>query len=249
MDVYAACRGTVWRAVPLGRGAADRRGEHSYTLEGISPRHFFSLTKRIAMKRSQSKGFTLIEAMLALSIVSIAGSAILVGLANSIDSTVESVDRTVALGMAQQLMHEIEGKRYAGAGLGPYQAASSFGANSTERAGLERERYDDLDDFDGYTTSANSAPTDPWGIALGQDDADGDSRHTSFRIASDLYTDWRYDVQVYYVDPDDLSQSNSSGSTSDYRAVEVRVYIDDADGSAREIASLRKVFSYVPNPS
>jgi len=184
--------------------------------------------------------------MLAMSIVAIAGSAILIGLANSLDTTHDSLERTVASGIARQLMDEICGKRYAGAGIGPYQAVNTFGPNSWENSGAGRSRYDDVDDYHNYSSKP---PKDPWGIALGQDDRDGSQRHPNFHISSLQLANWREQVHVWYVNESDFAVKLPSYQTSNFRAVEVRVFIDEADGSTREVAFLRKVIGYVPEPN
>src|SRR5262245_37131325 len=56
--------------------------------------------------------FTLIEALIALSITSLAGAVLLLSVQSSLETTVEAVQRTIADGIAQQTIDEILTKRY-----------------------------------------------------------------------------------------------------------------------------------------
>ncbi len=76
--------------------------------------------------------------------------------------------------------------------------------------------------------------------------AAGGLRHQNFRIASYL-SNWRVEIDVYYVSNTDLTTALASGLTSNYRAVEVRVYINDPNGARRLLTTLRRVFAYVPS--
>jgi hypothetical protein len=51
---------------------------------------------------------------------------------------------------------------------------------------------------------------------------------------------------VYYVSNSDLKTKLSAGQTSDFKMVEVRVYIDDPNGARRLLTTLKRVFAYVP---
>mgnify|MGYP003343051482 CR=1 FL=1 len=52
-------------------------------------------------------GFSLIEALIALSITSIAGAVLLLSVQSSLDTTIEAVDKTIADGIAQQTIDEM----------------------------------------------------------------------------------------------------------------------------------------------
>ena len=59
------------------------------------------------------RAFTLVEAMLALSLTAIAGAALLLAAASSLDTTSHALEQTIALGMAEQLMDEVVGAPFA----------------------------------------------------------------------------------------------------------------------------------------
>src|SRR5207249_7453023 len=78
-------------------------------------------------------GFSLIEALIALTITSMAGAVLLLGVQSSLDTTLEAVERTIADGVAQQTMDEVLTKRYVGAGDNPL--GTTFGPLATELLG------------------------------------------------------------------------------------------------------------------
>ena len=185
--------------------------------------------------------FTLVEALVSISIAAIAGSVLLLGVTSSLQTTNEALEGTIADGMARQLMDEIVGGRYASVGVGGYQ--TTFSPSLWEQAGPGRSRYDDIDDYHGLRIQP---PKDPWGIALGTDDGEGGQRHPNFQASADMFDDWRQEVDVVYVDESDLTTPLSYGQVSDYRAVEVRIVKDDPNGGSRVLAQLRRVVAYVP---
>ena len=192
-------------------------------------------------RRAFRSGFSLVEAMVAITIMAVAGSALLWGVSSAMQTTDDSLQQALALGMAQQLMDEILGQRYHAVGSDAYE--TSMGASSWERGGSGRERYNDIDD---YNRLRASPPVELDGTSIGTGDGTGDLRHPNFQVVHDYFENWRQEVDVYYADPDDFTRNLPSGSTSDYRAVVVRIVRDDPDSDPRTLAELRQVVSYVP---
>jgi prepilin-type N-terminal cleavage/methylation domain-containing protein len=188
------------------------------------------------------RGFTLIEAMVAITIVAIAGSALLLGVESSLNLAQGSLEQTIAAGMAQQLMDEIVGGRYMAVGASAYQVP--FCPSPSELATGTREFFDDIDDYDGWVSRP---PEDMFGIELGADNGQGGRRHACFQAPAAYFDLWEQQVGVKYVNATNLSQSLSSGQTSDYRAVEVRIVYNDPQRGPRELAKLRRVVAYVPS--
>ena len=178
---------------------------------------------------------------MSITIAAIAGSVLLLGINSSLQTTGESLQQTIADGLAEQLMDEVLGGRYAAVGVGGYQTI--FSASAYELNGSHRERYDDIDD---YHALRRLPPVDAWGIALGKDDGEGDVRQANFQATNPILQDWRQEVDVYYIDESDLSTPLPSGQTSDYRMVEVRIVRVDPDRGNRQLATLRRVVAYVP---
>jgi hypothetical protein len=177
--------------------------------------------------------------MVVITLASIAGAALLLGTTTSLDMTDEAMQRTIAHGMAQQLMDEVLGCRYMMLGGNPYQYP--FGPNATEAAG-PRAYYDDIDDFNGLRFQP---PADPYGIALGTDDGQGGQRKENFRCRADFFQNWRQEIDINYVSESNLNTNLSAGQTSDFRAVEVRIIYIDPQTGPRELAKLRRVVVYV----
>jgi hypothetical protein len=151
------------------------------------------------------------------------------------------MERTIAEGMAQQLMDEVLGGRYHAVGAGAYQTI--FSPSADEQLGFERELYDDIDDYHGIR---NQPPTDAWGIELGRDDDDPDARHPAFQSPTGIFDNWRQEIDVYYVAPPDLTTPLAFGQVSDYRAVVVRIIRVGPQGGERILAEHRQVIAYVP---
>lgn len=179
--------------------------------------------------------------MVAITITALCGAVLLLAIETTVLNTAESVDQAIAAGMARQLVDEALGARYCA--IGEYSQQYPLGASAWEQAGEGRERYNDTDDYTGFVAQP---PEDLWGDPLGDDDGEGDLRHPNFRVPAGRFANWRQRIDVYYVDENDLSQNLTGGSTSNYRAVVASIYRQDADGSLRLLARVRRVYAYVP---
>lgn len=198
----------------------------------------------VPRSRSRSKrrrdGFTFIEAMTAITIASIAGVALLTGVNTALQNTTFAVEQTIGIGMAQQLMDEIAGQQYARVPTSPYD--TPLAPTSAESAGPGRSQYTNLADYNNLT---DAPPTDLFGIPLGNDDGQGGTRNPAMQIGS-YFANWQRTVSVYYVSPTNLSTQLQAGQTSNYRAVQIQVSVQDKAGVWHPVANLRRVFAYVP---
>ncbi len=199
------------------------------------------LAKSISCKRQ--RGFSLTESLVALTILAMASAVILLAVETSVSTTYDSVESTIAEGMAQQLIDEVLATRYKAPSADPYQFP--LVASGWELAGNGRERFNDTDDFNGFV--AHSAE-DKWGRPLGQGNGHGGLRHEAFRARPGYFHGWLQKIEVYYVDNDDPSTRLRGSATSNYRAVEVTISRKNPDDSIRTLANLRRVFAYVPPP-
>ncbi len=195
----------------------------------------------IRRRRPSRAAFTLVEALVSITIAAMAGSVLLMGIGSSLQSTNDELQQTIAAGMAQQLMDEVLGGRYAAAGYDGYQA--SLGPSSYELNGPGRLRFNDIDDHNGVR---GQPPLDLWGVNLGMDDGEGGERHPGFQAPANFFDNWRQEIDVYYVAGTDLTTRLPSGQVSDYRVVEVRIIDDPPDREGRELINLRRVVAYVP---
>lgn len=189
-------------------------------------------------------GFTLVEVMVSMSIMAIAGAAILLGVQSAVKTADETVEQTIATGMARQLLGEVLGSRYATPGSGPYDV-SAMGPSSREKLAAGRVMHDDTDD---YLSVQDERPQDRWGSPLGHGDGSGNVRATPFAIRSGMLDNWRQKVDIYYVSNSDPSVKMPPGKPSDYRAAEVYVYRIDSNGKKREVYRTRQVFTYLQSP-
>jgi type II secretory pathway pseudopilin PulG len=192
-------------------------------------------------RRAQRRAFTLIEAVVAIGITVVAGSAVLLGIASSVTAADDALERTQAAGMAQQLMDEIAGQLFCEDPAQPYQYP--FTRNAYESAGQGRERYNDIDDYEPISTQP---PTGRWGVALGTEDGVGGLRDPNFRVASGTFATWQQSARVYYVSTSDPTQILPAGTTSAYRMVEVKINVIHPTEGTRTLATLRRVFAHVP---
>jgi len=187
------------------------------------------------------RGLTLIEAIISMSIVAIAGTSLMLALGSALQTTNWTVDQAIAQGLAEQLVDEVAGKRYHDPAGGSQETI--LGPSGAEAAGPGRSLFNDADDYNGFRAQGAE---DIWGRPLGTGDGAGGDRHLNFQSPAGSFDDWRQEIDVYYVDDDDHSIRLGPGSTSFTRAVEVRILVDDPLDGLRELANVRRVFSYLP---
>jgi len=204
------------------------------------------LTDRTSTSGSRSDrrtaGFTLVEAMVAITLIALAGTALLLATQTAMDSSDYAFEQNLARGIANQMVDEVLGRRYGAAGASPYQYPLKAAENEISSP-QKRILFDDTDDFNDYS----SRPLrDPWAIELGEGDGAGGSRHSNFRLRDDYFDDWTVAVRVVYANSSDLSKNLAGSNTSGYRALEVTVGKYDDGGSLRQLATVRRVYGYVP---
>jgi len=195
-------------------------------------------------------GFTLIEALVAIGIMALAGSVLLLAAQTSLDATDEAAKQAIAQGICEQVLDEIMSKRYMEAGSTYNQNTLSRGADETTRLS-----YDDSDDFNGYSVQPIQGTYEE---TLGTGNDAGGQRHANYRVASGFFNKWRLRVDVYYVSSSDLSvrldnpavaAGGTLSSTSGYRAAEATVEFQDMDGTYKPLAKGRRVYAYIPPPT
>ena len=217
--------------------AGSKRGPHR-----VFPSFFgHILMKRQHPSNGSRSGFTLFESLIAISLTAFAGSVMLLATQGTLHTADDNVDEMIANGVAKQLLDELLSQPYMEPGQSPYEA--TLGPTAWEIAGQGRERFNDTDDYHNY----QSALTGLWGQPLGHEDGTGGLRPRQLRIHSQYFRRWTAQISVYYVDENDHSKRLAAG-TSNYRAAEVTVIRTNPDGGLRPLASLRRVYAYVPPP-
>jgi hypothetical protein len=198
--------------------------------------------QRPAANYRPRRAFSLMEALVALSITSLAGTVLLLSVQSSLSTTTEAVDRTIADGVAERMLHEILTRRYVG--VGDSALLTTLGPTTSELLGGGTAYFDDVDDYAGYTAQPLKGA---YGEALGTGDDAGNLRLENFRLHTDFFQNWRLRVDVYYVDPSD--HTLRSNTPTNYRAIEVNVELVETSGAIFPLATRKRVIAYVPPPT
>jgi type II secretory pathway pseudopilin PulG len=205
--------------------------------------HWAGLSPGSPIRRSCVRpGFSLVEAMVAITVLALAGSVLLLAVETSLQTTNEAVDRTIADGLAQQLLDEISLQRFMEPGK---SCTDPLGPSGWENSGSGRERFNDTDDYHSYSAQPAEGL---WGEPLGTGNGDGNARHSAFQVPTNHFESWRQRVEVYFVSASDPSVRLTSG-TSEYRGIEVTIERMEPDGTVRPLATRKKVIAYVPPPT
>jgi prepilin-type N-terminal cleavage/methylation domain-containing protein len=204
--------------------------------------HEFTENDRV--RRDRYRGFTLVEVLVALTLLTMAGSALLLTTYSAIDSATSSLDQTIAQGIARQFLDEAMGLAYAEPGSDPFSL--QLGPDTEENGDEGRfVSFDDTDDFANY----HALPlVDPWGKAMGTGDDQGNLRDPNFRLGTSHFRNWELTSTVVYVDETNPGRTLPEGSTSGLRAIEVSVYKRLGNDPARLLVTMRRIYSYVPSP-
>lgn len=188
------------------------------------------------------RAFSLVEALVALTITTLAGSVVLLAIESCLTSTSDAVDRLIADGIATQILDEISTKRFMAPGDTPLTIS---GPNATETAGAGRSLFNDVDDYKAFTAKPAKGI---YGETLGAGNDSGGTRNVNFQIPSSQFTNWRQRVEVYFVSPTDHSVKLTGASTSYFRAAEVTIEYVHSDGRVIPLANRRRVYAYLPPP-
>ena len=191
--------------------------------------------------RRARTGFTLVEALVSITIAAIASSALCLGLIGSLNTAQHTLEQSIANGIAEQLIDEVLGQTYCTGG-DPRQA--TLGPDAWESAGTHRERFNDIDDYAGIFAAP---PKDKYGITLGSENGTGGLRNVNFRAPSTFLAKWREEIDIYYVSESNTATKVTTSPYSYMRAIEVRIYSVES-GVKRLITTVRRVHGYVPPP-
>lgn len=197
--------------------------------------------RRVERRHGGRSAFTLVEALLGVTVTSVAGTAVLLGLSSSLNSADSSLEQLTATGLAQLYLDELSGQMYAESGNGPQ---GGLGPGAPETSAQGRTQYDDMDDYHGLT---NQPPRDAWDVVYGDDNGAGGQRHPNFRLPSGVLANFRVACEVYYVSATDMSTKLTGSLRSNYRAIHVRVYETETGRGERQLVDFRRVVGYVPS--
>ena len=100
-----------------------------------------------ARPRQRAAGFTLVEMIVAIVIISVGLTGVLLAFSTAVKSSADPLIHKQMLAVAEEMMEEILLKPYAVSGTKPANTRRSCGAASS------RTGFDDLRDYDGYQTT------------------------------------------------------------------------------------------------
>lgn len=142
------------------------------------------------------QGLTLIEMVVVIIILSIAMLPILTMFGNVLNKAAESQIIPVATLLGQDLLEEIEARRYDEHIEPPWTAKKDLGEDDGEDSS-DKDTFDDADDF----------------IDWEEDPISG-------------YPGYSSSVEVYYVEPDDLNTEAAIGPTgkTDFKKIIVKIF-------------------------
>ncbi|MFI4876723.1 MAG: prepilin-type N-terminal cleavage/methylation domain-containing protein [Blastopirellula sp. JB062] len=189
-------------------------------------------------------GFSLIEALVCLTIITLTSAALLLSVESTLEATMDAQEMTIASGLADLMLDEALGQDWVDpAQSDPYPTSLSAAGSEISAAG--RTQFDDTDDYNDYSATPPEAID---GKTLGRSDGAGRDLPPSFRMSESFLRRWRCECEIYYVDPDDHTQELDDTDPSPYRAIEV--VISHLDGENwRTVLTRRRVFTYVPPAS
>src|SRR4051812_3375693 len=95
----------------------------------IAPSRLHNMAGGTLVFRSR-RGVMLIETLLAVAIAAMASAALLLAVESALSTATDATDRTIADGLAQQLLDEISQKRYVEPGVSA--TSSSLGTDGAE---------------------------------------------------------------------------------------------------------------------
>ena len=184
--------------------------------------------------RRRRSGFSMVEALIAVTITTIGGAALLTSIGAAVHTSTDAAHRAVARGLAEQMIDEIAAQRFP-ASTNPMLAVTS------------RISFDDIDDYDGWSARP---PQVREGLAVGNEGGIvfgvTQPRLEAMRADADLIGLFTRRVDVERIRPDGGSGWTVVSQHTNFRRVTVRVDYTDAQSNTATLAEISRVFTYVP---
>ena len=186
------------------------------------------------MNARRRSGFSMVEALTAIAVTATAGGAVLVSLAGNVNSSTQLVQTALARGLAEQLMDEV--------------AASRFPASSnTTPAGPGRTNFNDMDDYHNWSARP---PQDRTARQIGLEGytsiGAAATRLPEMQPNTQLLAGMTQLVTVERVQPDAGTGWTVISTHTNYRRVTVRINYTNPQSQTVTLASITRIFSYVP---
>ena len=206
-------------------------------VRSLFPRRFVAKGAGLRQFWARRSGFTYIESMIALAVMSLAGAALLTSIAGAVSSSNDSVYRTIGRGLGEQLLDEIAAAKFPS---GIVTATTSMMPNRTTLT--------TIDDYSGWT---EIPPRTKSGELLGNDNGatgGATARAVEFQAAPGFVNRFTRSVLVERIQPGSSGWTVVTQHTS-YRRVTVTVSYTGTNQPARPVAKTSRVFSSVaPSP-
>ena len=165
-------------------------------------------------------GLTLVETLTAITVTTVAGSALITALGAALSAHTHAARAAVAAGLADDLAAEVFAR--------PVRAPADATADLPPRSS-----FDEVDDYAGWDRRPPVEPNgDPCGTRPGADAA----TNAALRPAPDLLSRYRRTVIVRTVEPDGANGWRPGPPDSEHRRVTVQVWFDrDPGGGGDEV--------------
>ena len=181
------------------------------------------------------RGITLVESLIAVSLTTLAGSALLTTIGSTVQISTDSTYTVIAQGMADQLMDEVASVKF----------PRTTGA-ITMVSGVGRAAFGNLDDYNGWNASP---PQTRDGMTLGTErmtvGSTSAQRPTNFQPDPRFVSRFRQQVSVEKIAEDTGGAWVVVTSVTSLRRVTVTISYTDAQNKTKVLAVQTRVFSDV----
>ncbi len=211
----------------------------------LTPSHSHLLLNDQRSTTRSRRGFTFAESVIAMSVIALAGAALLTSVAGAVTSCNDAVFQAVGRGLAQQLMDEI--------------AASKFSNTTTTTAATTRSLFATVDDYSNYSenpphtkggdvlgTEQSSAAMSYSAMMMSTSGTSSSSRPTALQAPTDFMNRFTRSVLVERVQPATGGTWTVTTQSSLYRRVTVTVTYTVTANQTRQVAKVSRVFASVP---
>ena len=181
-------------------------------------------------------GFSLVESLIAVSLTTLAGGALLTTIGSTVQISTDSTSTVIAQGLADQLLDEMAAVKF----------PRTSGGTGLPSVGLGRTGFDDLDDYNGWNASP---PQTRDGMALGTErmtmGSTSTQRPSNFQADPRFVSHFRQQVTVEKIAEVSANLWIVVTSDTPLRRVTVTISYTDARNQTKVLAVQTRVFSDV----
>lgn len=194
------------------------------------------------------RGFTFAESVIAMTIIALAGAALLTSVAGAVTSCNDSVFQAVGRGLAQQLMDEVAASKF------PNSTSTTTASASTTRS-----FFTTIDDYSGFTehpprtkggdvlgTEQSASAMSYSAMMMASSGVSSTGRPTSLQVPTDFMNRFTRSVLVERVQPSSNGTWTVTTQSSLYRRVTISVTYSVSADQSRPVAKISRVFASVP---